>query len=84
MHHETLHIKHYRIFTVVCFAMSVIATNCHHSNNSMLYASNNYAGSEATCVSKSHFFGGFSKHMWLFGGIERGRTKRGHRLHPNG
>ncbi|WP_204372332.1 hypothetical protein, partial [Rothia mucilaginosa] len=21
---------------------------------------------EATCVSKSHFFGGCSKHMWLF------------------
>ena len=38
-----LHIKPYRIFTIVCFAMSVIATNRHHSNNSMLYASNNYA-----------------------------------------
>ena len=82
MHHETLHTKHYRIFTVICFAMSVIATNHHYSNNSMLYTSNNYVCPEATCVSKSYFFSGFSKHMWLFGGIEG--TQRGHRLHPNG
>ena len=86
MHHGTLHIKPYRIFTVVCFAMSVIATNRHHSNSSMLYTSNNYACPEATCVSKSYFFSSFSKHMWLFGGIEgrnreRAHIKWGHRLH---
>lgn len=53
----------------------------------MLYASNNYACSEATCVSKSYFFSGFSKHMWLFGGIEgrnRGYKKRGTASTPYG
>ena len=39
--------------------------------------------SEATCVSKSYFFSGFSKHMWLFGGIE-GTQKRGTASTPYG
>lgn len=41
--------------------------------------------SEATCVSKSYFFSGFSKHMWLFGGIgNRGHTKGGTASTPYG
>lgn len=43
--------------------------------------------SEATCVSKSYFFSGFSKHMWLFDGIEgrnSGHTKGGTASTPYG
>ena len=37
MHRGTLHIKPYRIFTVVCFAMSVTTANHHHSNIFKIY-----------------------------------------------